>query len=143
MTAQVAIDSMFAQFYADWKDGTPAIVGYVPETRWQGVRYAALPAGDQYWCRVSEQTVLETRAAIGNQFFESSGLVFVQIFAPMTDPKGFENARALAELAKNAFRKQNALVRFQNARNTPLPSEDGFYRYNVVTEYDYKESKAS
>lgn len=141
MTTQVAIDSMFAQFLAVWNAGAAAIAGYVPEVRYQGISKQAIPDTSKYWCRLSEQTVLENRAAIGNQFFESSGLVYVQIFAPQSDPRGFQNARALANLARDAFRAQNPLVRFMNARAIKVPDEDGFYRFNTVTEYDYMESR--
>jgi len=141
MTAQVAIDSMFGQFVTAWKAGAAAIVGYVPEIRYQGISKQSIPDTSKYWCRLSEQTVLENRAAIGNKFFESNGLVYVQIFAPQNDPQGFQNARALANLARDAFRMQNPLVRFINARATKVPDEDGFYRFNTVTEYDYMEAR--
>lgn len=139
MTAQVAIDSMFGQFLTAWKAGSAAIVGYVPEVRYQGRIQQALPDASKYWCRLSEQTVLENRKAIGNVLFESSGLIYVQIFAPQSLPDGFQKARALANLARDAFRAQNPLVRFINARATEVPSEDGFHRFNTVTEYDYTE----
>lgn len=139
MTTQVAIDSMFAQFLTAWNAGAAAIVGYVPEVRYQGKIYQALPDGSKYWCRLSEQTVLESRHAIGNQFFDSSGLVYVQVFAPQSLPQGFQNARALANLARDAFRVQNPVVRFINARAVEVAAEDGFHRFNTVTEYDYTE----
>lgn len=139
MTAQVAINAMFQQFNDSWNAGASAIVGYVPAVRYKGKKESAIPDATLYWCRVSEQTVMEARKAIGNHYFESSGLVFVQIFAPQADPQGEMNCRALANLARDAFRAQNALVDFKNSRALPLDPENGFWRYNTVTEYDYTE----
>jgi hypothetical protein len=139
MTAKAAIDSMFTQFNTAWQSNAAAICGYAPEIRWQGVKESSIPDGSKYWCRVSEQTVMEQAHAIGNKLYESSGLVYVQIFAPQTDAQGFNNCRELANLARDAFRAQNALVSFKNSRATQVADEKGFYRFNTVVEYDYTE----
>lgn len=141
MTAQVAIDAMFAQFNAAWQAGTAAVVGYVPEIRWQGREKETPPPGDKYWARVSNQTVGEGNAAIGNSLFESYGLVFVQVFAPKSEADANEKGRALAVLARNVFRAQNPLVCFRHARVQELEPEAAFIRFNAVTEYEFYELK--
>jgi hypothetical protein len=140
-----AIDDIFSLFLAAWQLATPDVVESVPEIRWQGAEQAELPDKSAYWCRVSTQTLFEEQstlndvAQVGKKRYSNSGLVFVQLFCPMTDSQATEKGRALAVIARDAFRGQATShgVWFRNARIVELPPEDDTYRFNVIAEYLY------
>ena len=146
LTYDQAVDEMFALFRTAWNANTAAIVGTVPEVRWQGVESKVVPIVDGYWCRISTQNLGEKqttfKSAIAqdtNRRYTSKGLLFVQIFCPMSDSDSMSKGRQLGEVAKKAFRGKAtpAAVWFRNARVNDLPPEDDMYRFNMVVEYEY------
>lgn len=144
-----AVDEINAVFWQNWNTAeTLAIVGYVPEVRWQYVQEPETPDGSKFWARVSVQTVLESQATFSNDAakpwqkrYTSSGLVFVQIFCPKSNQLSGEIGRKISEIARNSFR--GALtpsnVWFKNARISEAAPEELFYRFNVVAEFEYDE----
>lgn len=139
-----AIDEMYGLFNTAWAAGAPAIVGYLPEIRWQGVEKEGSPETKKYWCRVSSQSVLERQITFRNgtdKRYQTDGLLFVQVFAPMSDAKAMENLRALAVVARNAFRGKttSSMIWFRNVRINELGPDNKAYRCNVVAEYQYDE----
>lgn len=142
---EAAIDEMFAQFRIPWEANSAAVAGYVPEVRWPGVEEIDPPDASKYWARVSQQTVDEQQTTLRNGEFAkrytADGLVFVQIFCPKSDAESMTTGRRLATIARNAFRGQSTSgnVWFRNARIKELEPEAKFYRFNVVTEYEYDE----
>lgn len=144
-TYEEAKDEIYSQFFAAWVAGSAAIVGYVPEVRWQNLEEATKPDQSKYWARVSTQSVDEPQAnlgadAEGKRRYTGLGLVFVQIFVPKTEGNDYKGAK-LAELARNAYRgkKTTGGVWFRNVRINNLEPEELFYRFNVVAEYEYDE----
>lgn len=147
-THSAARDEMNALFLAAWNAGAPAIASYIPEIRWQGVQYRALPDGSKIWCRVTIETVFEEQTTLstcegkpGQKRYTASGLVFVQIFCPKSDTQAYTKGGKLAEVARNAFRGKSTpgKVWFRNARINELAPEELYERYNVVTEFEYDE----
>lgn len=141
-----AVDAMFKLFNDAWNAGAAAIVGSVPHVRWPDVEEPAKPITDAYWCRVSLNTILEgqTTLKVGvapseNRRYTSTGLLFVQLFCPMSDAQAADKGRQLAVLARNAFRGNETSngVWFRNARIVPLAPEENAYRFNIVVEYEY------
>lgn len=131
-------------FLDAWNAQTAAIVGYIPEVRWQGIQYRSLPDGSKFWIRVSEQAVQEaqtTFAEAGKQRFTASGLVFVQVFCPKSDSQCYEKGLKLAEIAKSAFRGKSTLggVWFRNTTIRELPQEELYERFNVTSEFEFDE----
>lgn len=140
-----AVDAMFALFKQAWDAGAATIVGSAPAIYWQGVEPVSGPPSDVYWCRVSTQNVMEKQATLGDPSgvgkhrYTAMGLVFVQVFCPMTDAQATDKGRRLAELARNAFRGKEATggVWFRNVRINELPPEEDLYRFNIVAEYQF------
>lgn len=145
-TYENAVSEMFERFYSVWQAGTTAIVGYVPEVRWQGVENGQAPGYDKFWVRVSQQTVLEQQSTLRNptcgQRFRTDGLLFIQLFCPKSDPSAMEFGRKLATLARNAFRGYTTAsgVWFRNPRVSELESEERWVRLNVTVNYQYDET---
>ena len=141
-------DEINALFFASWKAGSSAIVGYIPEIRWQGIQYRDIPDGSKFWCRFSKQTVSEPQATLsncvtspGNKRYNNYGLVFIQIFCPKSNAKSFELGKQLAVLARNAFRGKStdSSIWFRNVRIKELNPEELYERFNVVAEYEFDE----
>ncbi len=145
-TFSEASDEINSQFWLAWKAGAAAIVGYLPEVRWQNDQETETPDGSKFWARVSQQIVLASQTTLANQVsgpdkkrYTASGLVFVQIFCPKSLTTSDQLGRQLAELAQNAYRGKSTsgCIWFRNVRINPLPPEALFYRFNVVAEFEY------
>jgi hypothetical protein len=143
-----AVDEMFKQFNDRWTAGAGAIVGYVPEVRWQDQEKNGKPDGSRYWVRVSEQQVLAPQRTLSNQVgevgirrYEVSGLLFVQLFAPKSVVDAPEKLRLLAVLARDSYRGKttDGGIVFSNVRINRLPMEELYLRCNVVAEYEFDE----
>ncbi|AEX56100.1 minor tail protein [Burkholderia phage vB_BceS_KL1] len=147
-THSEARNEINALFNTAWNANAGALAGYVPNIEWQGKQPRETPDSSKYWARVSIQTVLEEQTTLstcegkpGQKRYTASGLVFVQLFCPKSIVGSFEIGGKLAEVAKKAFRGKTTpgKVWFRNVRINELDPEDLYYRYNVVTEFEYDE----
>lgn len=140
-----AVDQIFALFKTALNSNASAVVGYVPEIRWQGVEKPGTPDPSKYWCRVSQITVDEDQATLsddnGKRRYTSYGLVFVQLFCPKSDVEAMAKGRSLAMIARNAFRGKTTSGRvwFRNARIKELDPDSDSIRFNIVSDYEYDE----
>lgn len=140
-----AVDEIFKVFRDTWNAEASAIVGYLPEIRYQGVEEPSKLPIDKYWARVSQQTVSDSQSTLRNgtcgQRYRTNGLVFIQLFCPKSDSLGMTTGRKLATVVRNGYRgvKTSGGVWFSNVRINELPPEDNWYRLNVVAEYEYDE----
>lgn len=148
LTPSEARDEMFSLFSVAWATDAPAIAGYAPEVRWQGKEEPAAPDASKFWVRVSTQHVFEEQKSLttevtgqGKRRYEVSGLIFVQLFCPKSNPRATEQGYLLAQVARAAFRGKSTPgnVWFYNVRINELPEEDQFYRFNIIGEYEYDE----
>jgi hypothetical protein len=144
-----AIDEISGFFYQDWNSvKTSAIVGYVPEIRWQNIELPSVPDASKFWCRFSTQSVFEEQTTLSNcagepgkKRFTLSGLVFIQLFCPKSNARANELGQKLAEVAKKTFRGKATenKIWFRNVRINDLEPENLYYRFNVVAEFEYDE----
>lgn len=141
-------DEVNALFLSAWNAGSAAIVGYIPEIRWQGVQYRDLPDGSKFWARLHKETVIEEQASLstceglpGQKKYTASGLVFVQLFCPKSETRAFDLGQKLAKLTRNAFRGKSTpgKIWFRNVRINEIGPEQLYERFNVVTEFEYDE----
>ena len=141
-----ARDEIFARFLTDWKAGSAAIVGYIPEIRWQDESEPDKPGKEKYWARLSINTGVTEQATLSacvtepfKKRFETEGFAYVQLFGPKSDAKAKQLLDQLALLAQKAFRKTSLSVCYLNATIKELPAEEQFWRRNVRTEFYYGE----
>ncbi len=142
-----AVDEMFSVVRTVWNANTAAIVGYVPEMRWQGVEVSTPPPNDLYWGRTSIQTVTDQQTNVatldgnGKRRYTTSGLIFVQLFAPLADAQSMDKIRKLAQTVRAGFRGTTtpSSVVFRNARINELSPDGKANRINVVAEFEYDE----
>ncbi len=149
LTYSEAKDQMRSVFYDAFDSAATTILGYKPDIRWAGVELPNSPDPAKFWCRHSIQTVDDGQATLSNNVtgpdkrrYNAAGLIFVQMFMPKSHPNADSLLTRLAELARNAHRRQNlpCSVWFYNARiNDDLPIEQDNLRVNVVIEFEYDE----
>lgn len=139
-----ARDSLYAKLILNTAE-VIALVGYVPKIVYQGVESIDKLPTDEFWMRISQQTVLEEQATLsGNDLkrrYTTDGLLFVQIFIPKTLPQNYAIGVKLAVFVKNLYRGKQTedCIWFRNVRIQELPAEDAWNRLNVVAEYQYDE----
>jgi hypothetical protein len=143
-----AQNEIYSVLFVAWNNGASAIAGYVPEIRWIGAEKAPKIVQDKFWASASIKTVISQQSTlsncegiIGQKKYTETGLLFIQIFAPMSVGSGMLNGKKLATLARNAYRgvSTESGVWFRNARINDLEPDDGFYRWNVIAEFEYDE----
>jgi hypothetical protein len=136
-----AIDEIFSHFNNSLSSKASEIIGEAPICFWQG-KTEIKPDSSKFWLRISQQTVLERMETLANPVkrYQTSGLVFIQIFCPKIALNSFYTGRLLAELCRNIFRGRTDNVWFKNSRIKELGPEDSYYRFNVISEYEYFES---
>ncbi len=144
-----AVDAIYERFWNDWNtDDVRDLVGYIPQVEWAGKENRNGPDTSKFWVRISQQTVLESQISLGacvtdstKRRYQSNGLVFVQMFCPKEVTDSIEIGRALATIARNAYRGKYAEgnIVFYRAKIVPLDPELEAYRFNVIAEYEYDE----
>lgn len=117
--------------------------------RYQGKESGAVP--EKYWLRVSTQQVTSPQSAHimrddpgqSPVEYETNGLVFVQVFAPMSDEDSFRKGELIATHSRDIFRavETPSGVWFRNARFNELDPDGKHYRWNVKVEYQFNERK--
>ena len=144
-----ATDLMFSRIKHVIDNDVAAILGYIPETRWPYVAEPSKPNSAKIWLRVSSQVVMEGQSTLstcvgapGKKRYQTAGLIFIEAYIPKTT-KDTTSIRLTASALRNAFRNAPSGeygIRYYNARvNDGIPPEELFYRFNVVTEYEYDE----
>lgn len=140
---ETAIDLMYGVFNTKWQDSA-AIVGYVPDIRWEGVEETNSPALDQFYCRVTQKTASEPlvslRSDSSNRRYRSKGFIFIQIFCPRAVGTAFQSGRKLATLTRECFltsRMDDVLIR--EVVRKELDPEPSWYRFNVNVQYEFDE----
>lgn len=141
-----ANDAIYNKFNEAWNDGRVlALIGKEVQIVWRGVELETPPAANDFWVRVSQNTIIQRQSSLAgfdsSRRFTTKGTVFVELFCPKSNQRGFELGGQLAVIARNVFRYgiDSEGIFFRNARIKELPEERDTYRYNVVAEYEYDE----
>jgi len=140
-----ARDEMLALFNVAWLANTPAINGAVAiPVEWQGVYSGAPPAADEAFARVTIRHSEGGQITFGNtsnRRFNRSGLITVQVFAPISSGGGLSFAENAAIIARDAFEGVGTAsgIWFRNSRIQEIGPEGAWFQMNVVTEFQYDE----
>jgi hypothetical protein len=103
------------------------------------------PDNDKYWARISCTIVDQRQETLRNGLlqrrFVTNGLVFVQLFAPITDSRTQDNTDKIAELLLTDFRTfQGEECEFTSAAiNDSIAPEPAWLRANVTSNYQYRQ----
>ncbi len=145
-----ATADMFGLLLPVWNVQVTAALGLStpPLLRWQGNEEQEIPPGDQYWGRVSRQTLESDQSSLstcvgtlGGRRYTELGLIFIQLFGPISDGAGQNKLGKAAEPLRNALRRKSTpnTVWFRRASINELPQEKRWNRLNVVAEFTYDE----
>lgn len=154
-TPQQARRLIFAHIGATWAAKAPAIVtpAPAPEMRYQGVEKGALPGSTKFWAASSTQLVTTRQSAHmmlpepgGSPVeYATNGVVFIQIFAPMTEAGSYAKGELLAELGQCMFMATELAqgVWFRNPRINELVHDGTWYRWNVIADFQFNQVKGT
>lgn len=125
-----ARDAMLGVFKAYWDTtGFSVVYGDVPAP--------STPAA--VWARADVKHALRKQGslsgALDTMVYESNGLVFIEIYAPIGD--GGKQAYALAEGVVNAFEDAHLDIWFRNVRAIEVGTEGAYYQVNAIAEFNY------
>ena len=122
----------------------PTIVGSLA-FRFQGIPNKDPIPADAFTVRTTIKTESGNLSAhvteddgVSKKQFSSFGLIFISIFAPLTQNdyiKGGKLAAAAKKLLEGS--ETSSSVWFRNVRINELPEEDANYSWNVVGEFTY------
>lgn len=153
ITPQEARKQMFQLVSTCWNANTTSIVGYIPEIRWQGVEEAAVPGASKFWMR-ARTTPVTTRQG-GHRLpegpngspvvYDTYGFITLQIFAPMKGRESWSKGELLSELGQRMFMasETGGAVWFRNPRIRELNNDGTFYRWNVISDYQFSQVKGT
>lgn len=139
-----ATDIIYGKVYAVAK-GYKDVLGYIPQVIFANNGPQTPPDGSKVWLRVGRTTAHEGQAAFatdcgapGQQLFDTDGLLWVQFFLPMADPKSDQFGQAIVEPMRDAFRRNSdSGIWFRNSRIVEVAPENQTIRYNVVAEFHH------
>lgn len=146
-----AIEESYQMFIVAWNAGAQAILiaqgavlsNYIPEIRYAKVeKEADLPRG-KFWSRLSNVTLSEEHAAIGNHKFDGVILFTMQVFCPKTDNAASKIGRRLAQLAQDALKglETPSGGYFTRAVVKELPEEDAWIAFSAEAECNYEDAR--
>lgn len=146
-TYEEAIDLMYATFKTAWDAGTTAIVGYIPEVQYEGVRSDKHEPQGKAWARLSVRNAVEGQATlgtpqIGKHEYETVGTLTIQLFFPKADNTAMVTGRRLAQLVRNAYRSISSgdEVWYRDATIREQPPGNRWYQINVTVTYTFMET---
>lgn len=150
LTPQNARKEMFQLVDDCWQAKSAAIVGYVPEIRYQGHEVGSLPGADKFWMRASTQGVAAPQrghrmpeVGISKPVHDNIGFITLQIFAPMNSVESYAKGELLAELGQGMFMatETGGSIWFRNPRIRENDNDGTWYRWNVIADYQFSQVK--
>ena len=139
---------MLTLFEDAWPDATAGILDYTPQATYQGVILKEPVDESKYWVRVSlksadsrQTSFVDSEAAEKTaREYTTIGVLFVQVFAPMSEVDGYENGLKLAQAAQRIFQnaETSSSVWFRNVRIKDDLGDDGkSWLFNTVADYSF------
>lgn len=154
ITPQNARKEIFARVDQCWAARAPAVLAPAPppEMRYQGVERETLPGSTKHWARASTQLATTKQSAHVTDVdgaspveFATVGIAFIQIFAPMSEAGGYAKGELLAGIAQRIFMagETPSGVWFRNPRINELPNDGTWYRWNVIADFQFNQTKGT
>lgn len=132
MTFEEARTFIYTVFTAVWGETGPVI--------WQDVGGNPPRKAIPYACpsihhgKGGQRTLV---GDVGQRRFERTGIIRIQIFAPLGD--GMVRAYQLAQLVSNAYEDARSDVWFRNTRIREMGASGAFEQVDVLTDFSYDE----
>lgn len=151
-TPQQARREVFALFAATFDAGAVPIVGSPVEVRYQGVEEPASPGALEYFVRASTQLADTAQSgfavaahAVKGVRFTTDGVAIFQVFAPMKSRGAYAKGELLASLVQRIFMgaETPSGVWFRRPRINELENDGTWYRWNVLTDFQFDQAKGN
>lgn len=152
MAPPTARREVFALFAAGFAAEAATIVGSAVDVRYQGVEEPMSPGALEYFVRASTQLadtgqsgfVVAEHAAKGVRF-TTDGVAIFQVFAPMKSPGAYAKGELLASLVQRIFMSAETPsgVWFRRPRINELENDGTWYRWNVLTDFQFDQAKGN
>lgn len=152
MAPPTARREVFALFAAGFAAEAATIVGSAVDVRYQGVEDPTPPGALEYFVRASTQLadtgqsgfVVAEHAAKGVRF-TTDGVAIFQVFAPMKSPGAYAKGELLASLVQRIFMSAETPsgVWFRRPRINELENDGTWYRWNVLTDFQFDQAKGN
>jgi hypothetical protein len=141
-TLPLAYDTITNYLLANWATEVAGICDAVPELRFADNEVGEIPK--TYFVRFSMVPVTERQSTFRNgedKRYTSTGVLYLQVFAPRLDERAAERRRDLAHVGKTLFRGKSldGCIWFRNVRINWLQPDDKFLRANVAGDYEFDE----
>ena len=122
---------------------TTAVLGAPGVMRYAGIVNKVVIDNEVYWARASMQLVIERQETLRNNVrrFVTTGLHYIQLFAPVTDINAQVNLDVIAPRIRDAYRVcQSGDLEFTKAEiRDNLPPEPSWLKTNIVSQFNYRE----
>lgn len=146
MNEALAGPEMNKMFEDAWKSQAASIVGYIPEIRWQGVEFKDTPDLTKAYVRVTDRHIApggHNLGGRGSTRYTRYGIVFIQVYVPLSLHNHLTFARGLGRIARDAYegRSSPGGVWFRNCRMSEIGPTDGWFQVNVTNDFTYDEVK--
>lgn len=132
MTFLQARDAMFGIFRAAWGNAGPVAYPLLPFTT---------PSARQAYAKLTLRHSNGRQGSLGGELgqrrFDRSGILRIQIFAPVGD--GMVSAYQLAQIIANAFEDAKLAVWFRNTRILEMGASGASEQVDVLTDFFYEE----
>lgn len=141
-------DEINELIFKAWKEKAATIVneGYEPVLLWEGIDTNELPDNSKFWARVTKTNVNSSQTTFNAKVnqpyikrYTTYGLIYVQIFMPMSDPKAIRKGNDLGDLLELALigKTTPSKVIFRNGVLRKGEPENSWLRLNFVCEYEF------
>lgn len=139
-TQRQADDTMQGAFNTAWQAGSAAIVGYVPAIRWPDVPEAKPRDRDKYYARYSSINDADKQVTLSRPAkFQTTGLLYIQLFAPANHKDAGALIDQLAVLAKGCFvAKEISGVWFSQTLVKTMPADALWVSRRVQSRYYFE-----
>jgi hypothetical protein len=128
---------------ARYTEASVAVLGAAGELRYGGGPDRTTPANDKYWAKIVTRIVDERQETLRLNIkrYVCDGLVFVQLFAPITDSRAQVRLDKISEMIRNTFRVyQGAEIEFtEPVINDNVAAEPNWLRSNIVSNYAFRQ----
>lgn len=148
MTYDEAKTETYSVFYEALKASSAAIVGYIPEVRWDEIEEIGIPEKDKYHVRTSFEEISSPQSAFfqcpdvnTKRTYASQGMATFMICAPSSPPNAKRNSELLGAEIRKAFRapRPNSDLWLRNPKIGSSYKRDHFLRTPVIVEYYHTE----
>lgn len=132
-----AVETMLTMLNTAWQ--AQSVISPPPQVFWPDLFEPLPPDPEKYWLKVWLRSNSDIQRSIGRPaIYVTTGQLYMQCFAPVTDKAAGATLRALAEIIKNTYTSKTVDgVRFVTVLIREMASEQKWHSHRVAAEYSF------